>query len=134
MYENNNVQSAENVQAAPAVALTREQKLTAKYNSLVARIAKDSETANDLAAEINNIAALAAICTGSAVIVKLGRKFADKDTTRFEPAVVIGVKEEEDGSKLYKVSYGSGFDADVAVVTGAALSLPAVEPVEVAAE
>ena len=126
----NNVQSAENVQAAPAVALTREQKLTAKYNSLIARIAKDSETANELAAEINNIAALAAITTGSAVIVKLGRKFSDKDTTRFESAIVIGVKEEEDGSKLYKVSYGHGFDADVAVVTGAALSLP----VEVAAE
>lgn len=134
MSETNNVQSAENVQAAPAVALTREQKLTAKYNSLIARITKDSETANELAAEINNIAALAAITTGSSVIVKLGRKFSDKDTTRFEPAVVIGVKEEEDGSKLYKVSYGSGFDADVAVVTGAALSLPVAEPVEVAAE
>lgn len=132
MPENNNDQSA--TQAAPAVSLTREQKLTAKYNTLIARIAKDSETANELAAEINNIAALAAITTGSTVIVKLGRKFSDKDTTRFESAVVIGVKEEEDGSKLYKVSYGSGFDADVAVVTGAALSLPVAEPVEVAAE
>lgn len=133
MPENNNVQSATQA-ASTAVALTREQKLTAKYNTLVARIAKDSETANELAAEINNIAALAAITTGSTVIVKLGRKFSDKDTTRFESAIVIGVKEEEDGSKLYKVSYGSGFDADVAVVTGAALALPVAEPVEVAAE
>lgn len=122
----NNVQAAENVQAAPVV-LTREQKLTKMYNLLVARINKDTENASALIAEINSIAALAAIQTGSAVVVKLGRKFADKDTTRFENAVVIGVKEEEDGSKLYKVSYGSGFAADVAVVTGAALSLPAAE-------
>lgn len=134
MSENTNVQSAENVQAAPAVVLTREEKLRAKYATLVARIEKDTASAQEVAAEINSIAALAAIGVGSAVIVKLGRKFADKDTTRFEAATVIGVKEEEDGSKLFKVSYGSGFDADVAVVTGAALSLPAADPVEVAAE
>ena len=112
---------------APTVAevkLTREQKLRAKYEAIVARIAKDNETVAELAAEINSIAALAAIGVGSAVVVKLGRKFADKDTTRTVDAVVIGVKEEEDGSKLYKVSYGVGFEADVAVVGGAALSLP----------
>ena len=109
---------------AAEVKLTREQKLRAKYEAIVARIAKDNETVAELAAEINSIAALAAIGVGSAVVVKLGRKFADKDTTRSVDAVVIGVKEEEDGSKLYKVSYGVGFEADVAVVGGAALSLP----------
>lgn len=109
------------------VKLTREEKLRAKYNALVARINADTEKAQEVAAELNSIAALAAIGVGSAVVVKLGRKFADKDTTRFENGTVIGVKEEEDGSKLFKVQYGTGFDADVVVVTGGSLSLPVVE-------
>jgi hypothetical protein len=46
---------------------------------------------------------------------------------------VIGVKEEEDGTKLYKVTYGSGFDADVTVVKAGKLSLTA-PVVEQAAE
>ena len=107
--------------------LTREEKLTAKLNALAARINADTEKYNDLKAELDSIAALAAITVGSAVVVKLGRKFADKDTTRFENAVVVGVKEDEDGSKLYKVQYGEGFDAEIATVTGAALSLPVAE-------
>ena len=118
-----------------AVKLTREQKLRAKYDLLVARIAKDTETASEVAAEINSIAALAAIGVGSAVVIKLGRKFSEeKDTTRFVEGVVIGVKEEEDGSKLFKVQHGTGFDADIATVTGAALSLPQAAPQEAAAE
>lgn len=122
-----NAQVENTTVAAEAVKLTREQKLRAKLEVLNARILKDTETANEVAAEINSIAALAAIGVGSNVVVKLGRKFADKDTTRFENAVVVGVKEEEDGSKLFKVSYGVGFDADIATVTGASLSLPVVE-------
>jgi hypothetical protein len=111
---------------APEVKLTREQKLRAKYAAIVARIEKDTAAAAELADEINSIAALAAIAEGSAVVVKLGRRFSEeKDTTRFVEGVVIGVKEDEDGSKLYKVQYGTGFDADIATVTGAALSLPA---------
>lgn len=119
---------SENTTTAPTV--TREQKLRAKYDTIVARITKDNEAALAIAEEIASIAALAAIDVGSAVVIKLGRKFADKDTTRFENATVIGVKEEEDGSKLFKVQYGTGFDADVAVVTGASLSLPAATTAE----
>lgn len=126
MSEINNTNAAETT-APVAVKLTREQKLASKLEVLRKRIEKDTADYNELAAELNNIAALAAIGVGSAVVVKLGRKFADKDTTRYENGVVIGVKEEEDGSKLYKVSYGVGFDADIAVVTGAALSLPVLE-------
>lgn len=125
----------ENNNAAENVKLTREHKLRAKYDLLVARIAKDTETAGEVAAEINSIAALAAIGVGSAVVVKLGRKFSEeKDTTRFVEGVVIGVKEEEDGSKLFKVQHGTGFEADIATVPGAALSLPTAAPVEAAAE
>lgn len=116
-----------NTAAVETVKLTREQKLAAKLEALRARIQKDTDTYNELAAELNNIAALAAIGVGSEVIVKLGRKFADKDTTRYEPGIVVGVREDEDGSKQYKVQYGTGFDADITVVTGASLSLPATE-------
>lgn len=107
------------------VKLTRGEKLRAKYDSLVTRIQKDTEALNEIAAELNAAAALATVDVGSAVIVKLGRRFsAEKDTTRYENAVVIGIKEEEDGSRLFKVSYGVGFDADVAVVAASAISLP----------
>ena len=121
-----------NTVAVETVKLTREEKLVAKLNQLAARINADTEKYNEVKAELDNIAALAAIGQGSEVVVKLGRKFADKDTTRYVNGVVIGVKEEEDGSKLYKVSHGVGFEADIAVVTGAALSLPAAEPVAAA--
>lgn len=121
-----------NTVAVETVKLTREEKLQAKYTSLIARINADTEKANEIVAELNSIAALASIAVGSAVVVKLGRKFADKDTTRFENGVVVGVKEEEDGTKLFKVQYGTGFDADIAVVGAAAISLPAVEPVATA--
>ena len=125
MNETTNTVAAETV---AEVKLTREQKLRAKYDTVAARITKDTESLNDLVVEINNISALAAITVGSAVTVKLGRKFSEeKDTTRYVAGVVVGVKEEDD-SKLYKVSYGSGFDADIVIVGGAALSLPVAEP------
>ena len=123
-----------NTVAVETVKLTREEKLVAKLNQLAARINADTEKYNEVKAELDNIAALAAIGQGSEVVVKLGRKFADKDTTRYVNGVVIGVKEEDDGSKLYKVSYGKGFDADIAVVTGAALSLPVATEQVAAAE
>ena len=121
---NDTVQTKESNEAT-AVVLTREQKLQAKYETLVKRIAADTEKANEIAAELNSAAALAAVDTGSNIVVKLGRKFADKDTTRFVEAVVVAVKVEEDGTKLYKVQFGAGFDAEIAVVGAASISLPA---------
>lgn len=120
-------QTNANVEATEVVTMTREQKLQAKYEMLVKRIAADTEKANEIAAELNSAAALAAVDVDSEVIVKLGRKFKDNDTTRYVNAVVKGVKVEEDGTKLYKVQYGIGFDAEIAVVGAAAISLPAGE-------
>ena len=120
---NDAVQTQESNEAA--VVLTREQKLKAKYDMLVKRIAADTEKANEIASELNSAAALSAVDAGSAIIVKLGRKFADKDTTRLVEAIVVAVKVEEDGTKLYKVQYGAGFDAEIAVVGAASISLPA---------
>lgn len=115
--------SESNVQATvETVKLSREEKLRAKYNLLAARIQKDTETAQELAQEINNIAALAAVGVGSAVTVKIGRKFADRDTTRYVAGVVLGVQENEEGSKQYKVQYGEGFDAEIATVKGHAIT------------
>ncbi len=110
-----------------APKLTPAEKLFLSIERLKASIALNTEKVNDLIAEYNSIAALAALDAGSAVIVKVGRKFADRDTTRFVEGVVLAVKEDEDGSKQYKVQYGKGFDAEITVVTGAALSLPVAE-------
>lgn len=115
------------VESNETLKLTREQKLQQKYADLVAKIQSDTDKANEIAAELSSIAALAAVQAGSAVTVRLGRKFKDKDTTRFEAGVVLAVKEEEDGSKLYKVQYGSGFDADITVVGAACISLPTTQ-------
>lgn len=116
-----------------AVKMSRADKLAARIDLLNKRIATDTEALQEAQTELGNLSALASIGAGSVVVIKIGRKFADKDTTRFVQGVVLGVKEdEESGAKTYKVSYGEGFDADIAVVGSAAVSLPA--PVEVAAE
>lgn len=110
--------------AAPAAPKTREEKLRAEYAKLAARIHADTEKANNIVAELNEIAALAAVGAGSVVIVTVGKG----ENAREVQATVIGVRVEEDGSKTYKVQYGSGFDADVAVVKGNKIKLP--QPVQ----
>lgn len=116
--------TTENQAAVPTAPKTREEKLRDKAAMLRARIEADTEKYHEVTNELNNITALASIREGAIVIVKLGRKFADKDTTRFEQATVVAVREEEDGSKQYKVQYGEGWDAEVAVVGASAISLP----------
>lgn len=106
---------------------TRAEKLTARAEVLRKRIESDTAAFNAIVAELESAARLANLSIGAAVRIKLGRKFADKDTTRIVDAVVVGVKEEEDGAKQYKVQHGSGFDAEIAVVTAAQIvSVPEV--------
>lgn len=100
-------------------------KLTQRYNALVERIRIDTAKAQELYQEIQMRDQLANIGIGSQVVVKLGRKFADKDTTRFENGTVLGVRVKEDGSKEFKVQYGVGFDADTCIVGANAIQLPA---------
>lgn len=92
--------------------LTPREKLLAKYNKL-------NEKATALAAEItavvqaiNEIDAIAAIGEGTAVLITVGKGEEAQEI----PGVVVGVKEDEDGGKVFKVQYGTGFDADIAVV------------------
>ena len=116
--------------AAPEVKLTRREKLLAQYNTAFAKHAELAAKLQELAAEINSIDALAAVTVGSVVVVTVGRGYEAKGVE----ATVIGVREEEDGSKTYKVTYGSGFDADIAVVKGNKLKLPVSVANEASAE
>ena len=106
--------------AAPEGKLTRRETLLAQYNTTFAKHAELAAKLQELAAEINSIDALAAVTVGSVVVVTVGRGYEAKGVE----ATVIGVREEEDGSRTYKVTYGSGFDADIAVVKGNKLKLP----------
>lgn len=130
MSELNTNTAAETTAAPEAVKLTRREKLLAQYNAAFAKHAELAAKLQELAAEINSIDALAAVHVGSVVIVTVGRG----DDAKEVDASVIGVREEEDGSKTYKVTYGSGFDADIAVVKGNKLKLPVVPAPEAAAE
>ena len=116
--------------AAPEVKLTRREKLLAQYNTAFAKYGELAAKLQELTAEINSIAALAAVTVGSVVVVTVGRG----DEAKEVEANVIGVREEEDGSKTYKVTYGSGFDADIAVVKGNKLKLPVSVANEASAE
>lgn len=106
---------------AQAPKQTYVEKLTAQYNALAKDIAAKTEKANSIAAELQNIQAIEALVAGSQVVVKLGRKFSDKDTTRFVDGVVLAVKDDESGRKLFRVQVGSGFDADVVTVSASDL-------------
>ena len=126
----NEASSTSKTTAAPEVKLTRREKLLAQYNTAFAKHAELSTKLQELAAEINSIDALASVTVGSVVVVPVGRG----DDAKEVEATVIGVREEEDGSKTYKVTYGSGFDADIAVVKGNKLKLPVAAAAEASAE
>lgn len=101
----------------PAVKLTRGERLAKLATTLAARIEADTAKYNEIVTELNNAAALNSVTVGSEITVKLGRKFsAEKDTTKYVIATVFGVKELEDGTVQYKVQYGEGFDAEIAVI------------------
>ena len=130
MSELNTNTAAETTAATEGVKLTRREKLLAQYNTAFAKHAELAAKLQELAAEINSIDALAAVTVGSVVVVTVGRG----DEAKEVEATVIGVREEEDGSKTYKVTYGSGFDADIAVVKGNKLKLPVAVVAEASAE
>lgn len=117
-----------NTNTAPK--LTGRAKLVANYESSLEKYKALGVKLNELVAEINAIDALAAVTVGSKVIITVGKGEAAKEVE----AVVVGVREEEDGSKTLKVQYGEGFDADIAVVKASKVKLPAAEGEAAAAE
>ena len=110
--QNENVATQEPVAAPAKPKLTHKEKLLQKMTQLQQSIVADTEKFNILKAEYDVIEALNSVAVGTAVSIKIGRA----ETTRVVDGVVIAVKIEEDGSAKYKVQYGEGFDADIAVV------------------
>lgn len=121
-----NIPADNNEVEAVVPKLTHEQKLRQKFDTLVARINADTEAAKAIQVELQSIAALANVGPGDEVIVKLGRA----DTAREEFATVLAVRVTDDGAKQYKVQYGEGFDAEIAVVGSAKISLPTTPAAE----
>ena len=109
------------VETAPAVKLTRREQLLNQYTALVDQVSTRNVSIAKIVAEINSIDALQAVTDGSVVNISIGKG----ETAKVVLATVIGVRVEEDGSKTYKVGFGTGFDADVKVVKAWQISLPA---------
>ena len=114
-------QIAAAAEKAAAPKLTRAEKVAKRVKFLYDRIVSDTAEYNDLTNEIKNADALKNLAVGDKVTIKQGRKFADKDTTRIVEASILGVSVQEDGSTLYKVTFGEGFAADVAVISAGAI-------------
>lgn len=112
---------ANNNGASAEPKLSRREKLIAKYTKLAEKAHAIAAELNALRDEITGIDALAAVDVGSAVVVSIGKGDDAKDVD----AVVVGVKLDDDGEKVFKVQYGTGFDADIAVVKQGKIKLPA---------
>lgn len=126
-------QDAEAVAPISAPKLTYAEKIAKRAKFLYDRIVADTAEYNGLKNEIDNAEALKNLAPGSVITIKLGRKFADRDTTRFEEATILGMSVNDEGATLYKVSYGEGFNMEVAVVAAGAIVSVNVVEAEVAA-
>lgn len=106
-----------------AVKLTYRERLVAQYNKKHEQATALNADLIKLTVEINSIDALAALVAGNAVLVNVGKGDEAKDV----PGIVVAVRDEDDGSKTYKVQYGSGFDATLAIVKSNKLTLITAE-------
>lgn len=126
-----NTNTADN--AADKPKLSRRERLVQKYERDTKRLQELQVSVQELYSEIKSIDDLANVDVGTAVLVTVGRA----ETTRQEAGVVLAVREDDDGTKLYKVQYGAGFDTDIAVVRASKIAIPAAQaelPIESAAE
>jgi hypothetical protein len=98
--------------AAPATPLTRAEKLAKQITTLETRIAADTAKLAEVRQELETSERLASVGVGTLVTIKLGRA----ETTREVAGEVLGVKDDDNGARRYKVSYGEGFDADVVII------------------
>lgn len=98
--------------AATETKLTKIQKLQARVEFLTKRIADDTAELPEVQAELEAQQKLAEVKEGSVIQIKQGRA----DTLRTVSATVKATKVEEDGTRLFKVEIGEGFDAETAVV------------------
>lgn len=123
--------------------LTRAQKYAARIALLASRILKDQAELDAVKLEADTADKLASVAPGSTIVARLGRAgsaaveavaavFAEDSVTVITPAIaakaattgtlrhveaeVLGVKEEENGSLRYKITFGEGFDKDVEII------------------
>lgn len=125
--------TTENTTPTTEVTLTRREKLVKAYEDFAekraAAIKRADEIAlkqSEIALEVHNIDALASVAVGSTVVIPVGKGEAAKDVE----GTVLAVRDEEDGSRSYKVQHGSGFDTDVTVVKSNKIKLPTVAQAE----
>lgn len=138
-----NAESGEGSASTAKPTLTRAEKYANRIAVLVARIAKDNAELADVRQEAETAERLSSVSTGTVITARLGRagsaevqaapavyaedgvtiltpaveyKAATAGTLRFVEAVVLGVKEEANGSLRYKIQFGSGFDQDVEII------------------
>ena len=113
-----------------APKLSHREKLLKKFEEKKALYEKLAADLQDIAAEVQAIDAAESIGVDSVVYISIGKG----DTRKEVAARVIGVREDEENGKQYKVQYGEGFDADVKIVPAARLRLsPTAQGAEVPA-
>lgn len=122
MSEQNQATEITTESAAPEVKKTRLEKLTDTYTKKRAQFDKLSAELTEIVAEINGIQALANVQVGTKVVISVGKGESAKEVE----GTVVGIREDEEGAKQYKVAYGVGFDADVKVVGASKLKLATV--------
>ena len=123
------------VVAAPEAAkptLTRAQKQAAQVEVLEKRIAADTAKLAEVKLDIETASRLDGVVAGSAIIARIGRA----DTSKEVAARVLGIKEDDNGSRRYKLAFGEGFEADAAIIQASQIIRVLVEDAvaEVAAE
>lgn len=99
-------------QAEAKPVLTRAEKYAARVVTLEKRIAKDTEDLAALRIEIETSTKLDSVVAGTAIVARIGRA----DTSKEVAARVQGVKEDESGSRRYKIVFGEGFDVETVVI------------------
>lgn len=99
---------------------TEREILVEKYNKLFAQRNSIDEKLAKIVEEVNGIDRLEALTVGVRVIVKIGKGETSKDVE----GEIIGEQVLEDGTKQFKVAYGSGMDADVTVKKATQIRLP----------
>lgn len=120
--ENQGQQTEGTAPTAPeAPKLSRRETLLAKYNSLFAKRAEIDKKLGEIVGEVNAIDKLGSLAAGSVVEFTVGR---GEEATSVV-GTVVAIRANEDGTKDFKVTYGTGFDANVAVVPEAKIRVPA---------
>lgn len=110
------------------VKLSAVDTLRAKYADLFKKRSEIDVKLAAIVAEVHAIESLTNLTEGAAVEITVGRG----DDAKAVAGVVVAVRTNKDGTKDFKVQYGTGFDANIAVVSEGKIRLPAPAPETIA--